>query len=105
MINILVISKKITIFAAIKSNNIKDNILINIKDNKIDNFMEKILITEKQKKRRKKDAKIYRELMQLLDNKENSKMEVYKYIMKRHNIATVNTLYRIIKRAESTAKS
>lgn len=43
--------------------------------------------------------------MQLLDNKENSKMEVYKYIMKRHNIATVNTLYRIIKRAESTAKS
>lgn len=100
-----VISKKITIFAAIKSNNIKDNILINITDNKIDNFMEKILITEKQKKRRKKDAKIYRELMQLLDNKENSKMEVYKYIMKRNNIATVNTLYRIIKRAESTAKS
>lgn len=100
-----VISKKITIFAAIKSNNIKDNILINITDNKIDNFMEKILITEKQKKRRKKDAKIYRELMQLLENKENSKMEVYKYIMKRHNIATVNTLYRIIKRAENTAKS
>lgn len=63
------------------------------------------MITEKQKKRRKKDAKIYRELMQLLDNKENSKMEVYKYIMKRHNIATVNTLYRIIKRAENTAKS
>lgn len=93
-----VISKKITIFAAIKSNNIKDNILINITDNKI-------LITEKQKKRRKKDAKIYRELIQLLENKENSKMEVYKYIMKRHNIATVNTLYRIIKRAENTAKS
>ena len=100
-----VISKKITIFAAIKSNNIKDNKLNNITTNKIDNFMEKILITEKQKKRRKKDAKIYRELIQLLENKENSKMEVYKYIMKRHNIATVNTLYRIIKRAESTAKS
>lgn len=59
-----------------------------------------VFITTKQKKKRNRDAEIYREWRELSSNPANSRTEITKYLMAKHRIKAPSTIWAIRKRLE-----
>lgn len=61
-------------------------------------------LTPLQKNRMERNNKLRAEYVKLIDDPEQSRMEVMRYLMKKYKFHTVQAVYKVIRRQEGGAK-